>query len=121
MAPLQIAANSTILTVRDSLDEAIPYLRAVLEKLWECKRENGDAQVRIGIRNGSGSPNYRIETIMDEETGQARVIAGFSGKTHRPLSYDKIQKFDDWSIETVSLAKVSAHIGELRNFRRKGK
>jgi hypothetical protein len=49
------------------------------------------------------------------------VIAGFSGKTHRPLSYDKIQNFDDWSTETVSLAEVSVHIGELRNFRRKGK
>lgn len=115
----QIAADATILTVHDRLDDPEGYVRAVLDRLWACKRQNGDAQVRIGILSGATAPDYRLETIMDPETGQSVTIEGYSGKTHRQLAFDKIDDYRLWSSESVVIDMVANLLGEIRNFKRR--
>jgi hypothetical protein len=117
--PEETPASAIIAHIKEGLDNPEPYVRAVLAKLWECKRQNGDAMVRFEVGDRAGPPNYRTESLI-EETGRIIVIGGFSGKTHRRLPIGKVEKSRQWS-DTVSLDELAKYLGELRRFKLKRK
>jgi hypothetical protein len=114
-------AQTIIAHLRHRLDDPEPYVRAVLANLWDCKRQNGDAFVRIEVGSGLGPPDYPTESLADEETGQTMITGGFSGRTHKPLPDAKVQLLGRWSDDTVSLDEIAGFLGEIRNFNPKRK
>src|SRR4051794_22255071 len=109
--------DATLLTIRATLSAPEAYVRAVLERLWACKRDHGDAQVRLCVRGDGGAPDYRVETIMDPETGQSMEIGAYSGKTHKPLAYERYERISYWlwSSEVTDIEVVAALLGDIRN------
>jgi HTH-type transcriptional regulator / antitoxin HigA len=76
---------------RATLARPESYVRGVLENMYECKREHGNAAARIGITGGGVAPNYKIEFEHKEpslgfsgfKVGIVGVFAGRSHKKHR--------------------------------------
>jgi hypothetical protein len=54
-----IADDATIADIVNTLIKPGEYIRNVLEKLWDCNREYGNAAVRIGTLGHGRAPNYR--------------------------------------------------------------
>jgi hypothetical protein len=118
---LSLPLDSTLATARTGLREPVEYVRAVLEKLQACKRQYGEAQVRLGVRSGTESPNYRIEDfILDDGHRYAMPVAAYSGKTHRELTFESCGDYRNWASSATDIGDVRELIGELRNFKQKG-
>ena len=118
--PVSMAADSTIADVVQELADPIEYVRRILEKLERCRRIQGDAQVRIGVRGRAECPNYLIESLRhDAKSGHTAIHpdAAYSGSTHRELSPRHIEQAANWSPEEMNITAVSALIGRLRNGR----
>jgi len=56
-----MADDATIADVVGTLNKPLEYVRRVLERMWECKRQFGIALVRIGVTGEGRTPNYRVE------------------------------------------------------------
>jgi hypothetical protein len=115
---VSMAADSTIADVVQTLSDPVEYVRRILEKLERCRRVQGDAQVRIGVRGRVECPNYLIEYLRhDPKTGRTSVHAdaAYSGSTHRELAPRHIEEVANWSPEEMNITAVSALIGRLRN------
>lgn len=113
-----IASDSTIADVVEKLNKPVEYVRRVLEKLEQCRRVHGDAQVRVGVLSRPECPNYLIEySKEDPKTHQVtvRAEAAYSGSTHRELAPRHIEEAKNWSPEEMNITAVAALIGRLRN------
>lgn len=101
----------------ENLDHPIEYVRRILEKLERCRRVHGDAQVRIGVLGRAECPNYLIEYITEDVSGQKSIHpdAAYSGSTHRELAPRHIEEARNWSSEEMNITAVSALIGRLRS------
>src|SRR5271169_5878389 len=87
----------SLVTLRSVVDSATEeYVRAILENVGECERAFGDAHVRISISGPSNYPHYRVDAVMDLDTGQTTPCGSFSGLSHRPLS-EKLEARIIWS------------------------
>lgn len=97
--------------------EGVPleYVRLVLEQLSCCDKSLGPASVRICLSSEGNCPHYRIDAIMDLDTGETTNWEWFSGRTHRPLS-DKQRSTATWSNAQMTFRQVSDLIGEIRNY-----
>lgn len=104
--------GSTIRSIAGIVTEE--YVRSVLERVQQCEREFGDALVSISLIDDTVPPSYRIDTIMDLETGETMNWQNFSGRTHRPLSEAK-QFRTIWSSSNMTWREVSILLGEIRN------
>lgn len=103
--------DATILTLRDRLP--IEYVRRILALLYACKAIHGDARLVIRVDGNGTTPDYRIETEMDRETGQGMTVDARSGTTHRPLGMAR-ENAACWSTERTSLEEVGMLIRNLR-------
>ncbi len=93
-------------------------MRNVLNRLYECQRENGEADVRIGVQGGGIAPNYRTEySIIDGSSVGVTVIGAFGGLGHKPLANQDLLRDEHWSSNKMSLAEVASLLGGLRNFK----
>jgi hypothetical protein len=61
-----LALDSTLADVLATLAKPENYVRGMLENMYACKREHGNATARIGITGGGVAPNYRIEFEHEE-------------------------------------------------------
>ena len=112
-----IPADATIADVVDMLDKPVEYVRRVLEKLEQCRRAHGDAQVRIGVRSRSTCPNYLIEAVGEDRKSRHRTVrpdAAYSGSTHRELAPWHVEETKNWSPEEMNITAIAALIGRLR-------
>ena len=67
---IRIADDATIADVVATLEEPEPYVRGVLENLYECKREWGAATVRIGITGEGKIPHgWRVSLARVRNSG----------------------------------------------------
>lgn len=105
--------GTTLLSLKGIL--SVEYVRLVLSQLQDCERSLGDAQVGVCLNGEINPPHYRIDAIMDLDTGETERWEAFSGKTHRPLS-SRQSAHVVWSSEHMTFREVSALIGELRNY-----
>lgn len=117
MATERLDDQTTILNLRDELENPVAYTREVLQRLWDCERGYGPSHVKIGLTTGGGSPHYLIEPIAPPAPGQPRIEATYNGRTHRALSKKDSDVPDQWSKATLTLPEVSQLIGELRHYK----
>lgn len=110
-----LPSNATLRSVKSSLPEE--YARLVLKQLLDCERSLGDARIRICLNLKSDPPHYRIDAVMDLETGETTNWGSFSGRTHRPLS-ERQSENAIWSQDAMTFRQVSELIGEIRNFKK---
>lgn len=68
MTLTMLPRDATLRSVKSSLPEE--YVRLVLKQLHDCERSLGDAQVRICLDRKTVPPHYRIDAVMDLETGE---------------------------------------------------
>lgn len=106
--------NATLLSLQGVLP--VEYVRLVLSQIHECERSLGDTQVRVSLNAEIEPPHYRINAVMDIETGEATNWKSFHGKTHKPLSARQ-SSGAIWSGETMTFRQVSDLIGAMRNYR----
>lgn len=115
MTLTMLPRDATLRSVKSSLPEE--YVRLVLKQLHDCERSLGDAQVRICLDRKTVPPYYRVDAVMDLETGETTNWESFSGRTHRLLS-EKQSENVTWSQEAMTFRQVSELIGEIRNFKK---
>jgi hypothetical protein len=125
---MDLRDDATITDVVDELNKPIEYVRQVLEHMWNCRREHGDASVRIGLMGQGRAPNYRIEYRPNDPT----VFAAYNGLGHKEIedlgeanllvmlgvvegtNPDRTLRRDHWSSRVMSLDDVSKLLGRLR-------
>ena len=107
-----MSPDATINSIRDGL--SIEYVRRVLDAMWECKRDFGNAWLAIRVDDRHHEPDYRTYAVMNELTGKGMVADARSGRTHRIISV-KADSTANWSTQRSSLDDVMGLIGELRS------
>lgn len=89
--------NDTIITVFDKLTHPRPYGTGALHKMNACRREHGNAHVRIGVTGSGQKPCFRV-TYLDEAASEQ--IYGSWWDTGDPLvKKDAINQ--NWAEPTV--------------------
>jgi hypothetical protein len=114
MTKLALPSGSTIASIRTGLSEE--YVRAVLQNTQDCEREVGNAVVLISLIGGLSCPNYRIDAIMDLQTGERMNWQNFSGRTHRLLT-ERQETTSIWSAEHMTRSALSDLLGQIRGFK----
>src|SRR5437016_7113742 len=99
MADQTIPDDATIADIAGSLNSPIEYVRKVSEQMWDCKREQGNASVRIGTMGEGRAPNYLIEYATDKRQKLA-VYGAYHGLGHKQM-----KNFD--STERVRLEPIA--------------
>jgi hypothetical protein len=96
-----LSQDATIADVLATLARAESYVRGMLENMYECKREHGNAVARIGITGGGVAPNYRIEFERNERVERQDKAIGM----HRSRGSPRKASIDPCRFT----ASVSAH------------
>jgi hypothetical protein len=105
--------DTTLRTLKDAL--STEYVRLVLKQIRDCENQLGDAQVRVCRDPNVNPPHYRIDAVMDLDTGETTGWESFSGKTHKPLTARQ-QSDVLWASAHMTFRQVSKLIGDMRNY-----
>jgi hypothetical protein len=110
-----IPDHAKIADVVRQLKTPVEYVRRVLLALNEfgARKDNDDYLVALSLQSDPRAPDYQIIEIMERETGGSMIVGAFSGKTHKPLSYDKAATIC-WSNSASTFAELQKLIGSLR-------
>jgi hypothetical protein len=121
-----IADDATIAGIAGSLNSPIKYVRNVLEQMWDCKRERGNASVRIGTMGEGRAPNYLIEYSRDSQQKLA-VYGAYHGLGHKKMKNfdtsglvrlepiaDRTLMRENWSSRAMTLDEDGVLLGKLR-------
>jgi hypothetical protein len=83
--------DATLADVLAILAKPENYVRRMLENMYNCKREHGNAESRLGITGSGIAPHYRIEFLIPEISFGTMVgIRGtyvFDGRSHKPIPW----------------------------------
>ena len=112
MAAEKIPFNSTIKTVWDLLVHPREYTSGVLGYMRECRREHGNAHVRIGITGSGQKPYYRIFSTADD--GQERIFGSFYDNRD-PLE-NEFAETKNWSIQSMDFQQVEDFLAEKTGY-----
>jgi hypothetical protein len=141
----RLSSNVTIEDVADRLADPAEYVRAVLQRMDDCLKRHGSAQVRIGVKGTGDRPNYRVEAVKADEghlTGNspsvlkaemsgdeikafeqemmrwtAAFFTAYSGISHRKLSVRAgALRREHWSTRYMSIEQVRALLGRIRGY-----
>src|SRR5271166_1905243 len=112
-----VPIDATIADVLATLARPEGYVRRMLENMYECKREHGNATARIGITGGGVAPNYRIEFAP-----KGGIVGVFDGRSHKRIQWiDEIAQEDGvpvkeghWSNRSMTIDEVSTFVGQIR-------
>ncbi|MGC2224656.1 MAG: hypothetical protein WA624_21015 [Methylocella sp.] len=128
-----LALDSTLAEVLSTLAKPEYYVRGMLENMYACKREHGNATVQIGITGGGVAPNYRIEFELEESLlGDPKfkrgIVGVFDGRNHKLIKWiDDIAqeeeaihvKDEHWSNHAMSLEDVAVFLGQIRQAKKR--
>ena len=109
--PDRIEPNATIETIRHLLDDPEKFVRVVLGNMVPCRKEHGNAFVRIGITGEGKVPYHKI--VWDDEAGAEQLYGSFDGKV-----MDEKYKVhvSTWSTARMSYEEVQALLGSIRGY-----
>lgn len=106
---IPIAADSTLADVKDALLKPERHVATVLRTMYPCRKEHGNAHVRIGITGEGKVPYHKV------------VYFGSDGREHLFGSYDGHNKDEGhqihertWSTKTMSFDEVQSLLGDIR-------
>lgn len=108
-----LPADTTVADVVATLDRPEHYVCGVLEKLYECKKLNGNARVKIGTSGRGLRPYYRI--VYDCPAGEAVYNTFFDN--HRSFAEEgqPVEGGQRWSSRSMTLEEVAVLRGSLRS------
>jgi hypothetical protein len=125
-----LTQDSIITDVLATLASPESYVRGMLENMYACKREHGNAAARIGITGGGVAPNYRIEyeheayplRIGAKGFFKVGIVGVFDGRNHKMIKWiDDIAQEngipvqdEHWSCRVMSLDDAAALLGTIR-------
>lgn len=110
-----IPQDARIADIVDRLKNPIEYVRKVILTLGECgaRKDDIDCLALLSLQSDPSAPDYQIIEIMERETGGSMVHAAFSGRTHKPLNYERAASIC-WSSEGSTFPELQQLIGKLR-------
>lgn len=106
-----ISPDATLADVRHTLLEPERHVATVLGTMSPCRKEHGNAHVRIGI-TGEGKVPYHKVAYLDE-SGNEQLYAAFDGKNKNE---EYIVHEKTWSTKSMSFAEVQSLLGDIRGF-----
>lgn len=109
---MKIAPDATLEEVEPTLLNAEKHVAAVLGTMLPCRREHGNAHVRIGI-TGEGKVPYHKVVYLDE-AGDEQLFASFDGR-NKSENY-RVHE-NTWSSRSMSFVEVQAQLGRIRGFK----
>src|SRR6266404_2036895 len=117
MKPVRITIehDSKIADIVDRLESPIEYVRMVLDTMvgFGARWNNPDVLVFLSLQSDPTAPDYCIYEVMDTDTGQGVILDAYSGRTHKGLGFEKIERLY-WSYEGSTCAEVQQLIAKLR-------
>lgn len=111
-----ITSDATLADVRHSLLNPERHVATVLGTMSPCRKEWGNAHVRIGITGEGKVPYHKI--VYVDEGGVEKLYAAFDGKNKNE---DYITHEKTWSTKSMSFEEVQALLGDIRGFVSVGK
>lgn len=125
---MTLPTNVSIPDVLQTLARPEHYVRGILEILHECRREHGNATVRIGVTGDGIAPHYRIDFRMPENVlGIANGIFGaFDGRSHKLIRWiddssqedGSVLQANHWSTRSMTIDEVATYLGQIRGFKK---
>jgi hypothetical protein len=121
----KLSHKATIADIISTLNKPVEYVRGVFGNMVDCKKEHGNAFVRIGKTGRGISPHYRVEPelspyAIDDAFDPIVEFTAFDGRNHKKLDWEWPEvRGHHWSSETMSYEEVQNLLGSLRNFKRK--
>lgn len=110
----KIAADATLEDVLPTLLKPEDHVATVLATMQPCRRQHGNAHVRIGITGTGKVPYHKVVYIDDDGTEQ--LFGSFDG--HNPDAGHKVHD-STWSSRSMSFVEVQALIGRIRGYKPK--
>src|SRR5437879_5011039 len=99
MAVPTIDRAATIADVAGHLTKPTEYVRQVLAKMLDCRRDYAEPSVRIGVTGKGRSPHYRIEYPSDPFPA---IFDAFHGASHKKLVDEDYLRDEHWSRRSMS-------------------
>lgn len=107
-----LASDATLADVRHTLLDAERHIAVVLGTMSPCRKEHGNAHVRIGI-TGEGKVPYHKVTYLDAAGGE-HLFASFDGRNENE---DYKVHEDTWSTKSMTFEEVQALLGDIRGYK----
>jgi hypothetical protein len=107
----RIEPEATIASIQHLLADQEKFVRTVLGSMAKCRREHGNAFVRIGITGEGKVPYYKL--IWDDGVGVEQLYGSFGGSV-----MDEKYKVhvDTWSTTRMSYKEVETLLGSIRGY-----
>ncbi len=97
----KLSADATIATVWTKLTHPQDYISGVSQRLYQCKKDHGNASVVIGVTGKGIKPCYRITYEQDN----VQHIYGSWWDNHDALSKNDAENAN-WSTRAMSFSAV---------------
>lgn len=108
-----LALDATLADVRGSLSNAESHVATVLGTMSPCRKEHGNAHVRIGITGEGKEPYHKV--VYFDGSGNECLYGAFIGK-NAITDYSIHEK--TWSEKSMTFSEVQNLIGEIRGYKR---
>lgn len=110
MAVPTIDPAATIADIEKHLSNPAEYVRHVLAKMHDCRRDRAEPSVRILATGDAASPHYRIEYPSDPLPA---IFGAFHGASHKKLVDQAYLVDEHWSRRSMSLTAIQALLSRL--------
>lgn len=114
MARDVIAPDSTLEDVEPTLLDAEKHVANVLWTMGACRKENGNALVRIGITGEGKAPFHKVTFLSGDDSEQ--LYGSYFGR-NKDETYQVHER--TWSTRAMSYEEVQAQLGRIRGFVKK--
>lgn len=114
MAREVIAQDSTLEDVEPTLLDAEKLVSNVLWTMGACRKENGNALVRIGITGEGKAPYHKVTFLSDD--GVEQLYGSYFGRK-KDEAYQVHAR--TWSTRAMTYEEVQLQLGRIRGFVKK--
>jgi hypothetical protein len=109
-----IASDSTLADLNCTLTDPERHVANVLHTMAECRREHGNAHVRIGITGEGKAPFHKV--LYRAPDGQEHLFGSYFGRNKD----EKYQVHEHtWSTNSMSFEEVQHLLGEIRGYQQR--
>ena len=107
-----IRPDSTLVDIEATLLDAEKLVATVLLTMGPCRKEHGNASVRIGITGEGKAPFHKVSYV--DEAGKETLYGSFFGKKK-----DEVYEVHErtWSTVAMTYDEVRSQLGRIRGFK----
>jgi hypothetical protein len=129
--PTTLPPDAAISDILATLAKPEHYVRGILENLYECKRQHGNATVRLGTTGQGIVPHYRIDYSQDIGIRrlESAIFGAFDGRSHKPIVWLREAgeldgtplRQEHWSARFMIIEEVANLLGQIRRSKKGGR